>query len=68
MSPERKRAHFRAQLAIKKAKEEGREPTYRIEKVPDNRRHTQQSLDEAAKGKRWLRNLNNGGGNYYSGR
>lgn len=68
MSPERKRAHFRAQLEIKKAEEEKREPTYRIVKVPKNKRHTQQTLDEAAKGKRWLRNLNNGGSNYYSGR
>ena len=64
----RNMAHFRAQLEIKKAEEEKREPTYRIEKVPDNRRHTQQSLDEAAKGKRWLKNMNYGGGNYYSGR
>lgn len=68
MSQGRNMAHFRAQLEMKKAKEEKREPTYRIAKVPDNMRHTQQTLDEATNGKRCLKNLNYGGGNYYSGR
>lgn len=68
MSQGRNMAHFRAQLEIKKAEEEKREPTYRIVKVPDNMRHTQQTLDEATKGKRCLKNLNYGRGNYYSGR
>ncbi len=68
MSQGRNMAHFRAQQEKKKAEEEGREPTCRVVKVPDNMRHTQQTLDEAAKGKRCLKNLNYGGGNYYSER
>ena len=68
MSPGRKRVHFRAKLEIRKAKEEKREPTYRIVNVPGKMRPTEVSLTELGENTSGSIKDNYSGGNYYSGR